>query len=126
VSRLGASGERKNLIFVDTVGVIRRLPHNLVDAFRSTLEEAAEADILVHVLDAADPARKEHEATVMAVLGELGAGEIPLVTALNKADLLGAERETLAGEFPGAAFISAKNREGLGELWNLLEKKLKF
>jgi GTP-binding protein HflX len=126
VSRLGASGERKNIIFVDTVGFIRRLPHNLVDAFRSTLEEAAEADILVHVLDAADPARKEHEVTVLEVLADLGAGEIPLVTVLNKADLLGKEREALAGEFPGAAFISAKNREGLNELWNFLEKKLKF
>jgi GTP-binding protein HflX len=127
VSRLGASGVRKNIIFVDTVGFIRRLPHNLVDAFRSTLEEAVEADILIHVLDAADPARKEHIKTVLEVLQDLGAGEVPLITALNKADLLGnEEKECLEGEFPGAALLSAKNREGLEELWNLIEKKLKF
>ena len=134
VSRLSPAGVRKNIVFIDTVGFIRRLPHNLVTAFRATLEEAAQADILIHVLDAADPDLKNHHETVLEVLRELGAGEIPLITVLNKADLLtpdqmaSLEAELLA--FPGSdgeyATVSAKNREGLESLWKLIEKKLKF
>jgi GTP-binding protein HflX len=127
VSRPGPSGSRRNIIFTDTVGFIRRLPHNLVDAFRSTLEEAAEADILIHVLDASDPAREARSRTVLDVLEDLGAGNIPLITALNKVDLLGREEAAvLEGEFPGSAAVSAKNKQGLDRLWNLLEKKLKL
>jgi GTP-binding protein HflX len=125
VSRLGSSGVRKAVIFVDTVGFIRRLPHNLVDAFRATLEEAAQADLLIHVLDAADPAREEHRSAVMETLRALGAGEIPLITALNKADLLGQE-ERAALQVSDSAMVSAINREGLESLWNLIEKTLKF
>jgi len=124
VSHMGPSGTRKNIIFVDTVGFIRRLPHNLVDAFRATLEEAAQADLLIHVLDAANRSRAAHSAAVLETLRSLGAGEIPLITALNKADLLGPE--ATAGDLPDSAAISAKNREGLEALWNLIEKKLKL
>jgi len=136
VSRQGASGTRKSIIFVDTVGFIRRLPHNLVDAFRATLEEAAQADLLIHVLDAADPAREEHRAAVMETLRTLGAGEIPLITALNKADLLnGEEKAALQASLQSgdsavvsgdSVMISATSREGLESLWNLIEKTLKF
>ncbi|MDR2718636.1 MAG: GTPase HflX [Treponema sp.] len=125
VSRQGPSGVRKTVIFVDTVGFIRRLPHNLVDAFCATLEEAAQADLLIHVLDAADPAREEHCATVMETLRVLGAGEIPLIAALNKADLLDQEERT-ALQASDSAVVSAINREGLESLWNLIEKTLKF
>jgi len=125
VSRLGSSGVRKNIIFVDTVGFIRQLPHNLVDAFRSTLEESAKADLLIHVLDAADSAREEHSAAVIETLRTLGAGEIPLITAFNKADLLGQE-EKAALQASDSAMVSAVNREGLESLWNLIEKILKF
>jgi len=128
VSRLGPSGTRKTIIFVDTVGFIRRLPHNLVDAFRATLEEAAQADLLIHVLDAAAPARTEHSAAVLETLRSLGAGEIPLITALNKVDLLApGDAAAVAGvDLPDSVAISAKNREGLEPLWNLIEKKLKL
>jgi GTP-binding protein HflX len=125
VSRQGLSGVRKAIIFVDTVGFIQRLPHNLVDAFRSTLEEAAQADLLIHVLDVADPAREEHSAAVMETLRALGAGEIPLITALNKADLLGQEEKAVL-QRSDSAIVSAINREGLESLWNLIEKVLKF
>jgi GTP-binding protein HflX len=129
VSRLGFSGERKTIIFVDTVGFIRRLPHNLVDAFRATLEEAAQADLLIHVLDAADPAREEHNIAVMETLRILGAGEIPLITALNKADILAQDEKArlqTALQTGDSAMVSAINREGLESLWNLIEKRLKF
>ncbi|MDR2470587.1 MAG: GTPase HflX [Treponema sp.] len=162
-ARSGASaGARKNLVVVDTVGFIRALPHNLVDAFRSTLEEAARADLLVHVVDAADPARREQAAAVEEVLRELGAGEIPRITVFNKIDLLSKdEQSALANsasnenqsllaritgndgqsalasdsdkdgqpvpESAGASrAVSAKNRTGLEELWDLIEKTLKF
>jgi GTP-binding protein HflX len=129
----GASSVRRTIILSDTVGFIRRLPHHLVDAFRSTLEEAAQADILIHVTDAADPARKEHERTVLETLEELGAGNIPLIRALNKVDLLaGEDLDALKAEYAGetgsagTALVSAKNKEGLEALWSLLEKKLTF
>ncbi|GHV85112.1 GTPase HflX [Spirochaetia bacterium] len=128
VSRVNPGGVHKNIIVVDTVGFIRKLPHNLVDAFRSTLEEAARADVLVHVLDAADPAREKHQATVLEVLRELGAGETPRITAFNKADLLSNSQksalQTSSGET--GCLISAKNRLGLENLWSLIEKTLKF
>ncbi|MCL1927640.1 MAG: GTPase HflX [Treponema sp.] len=135
VYRQGSSGTGKNIIFIDTVGFIRRLPHNLVDAFRSTLEELCQADILIHVLDASDVAWKEHSGTVQELLRELGAENIPLVTVLNKADLLTAEElkalETaIRGEIPAFSCaltaVSAKTKEGLESLWKLIEKKLKF
>jgi len=135
VSRLCPSGARKNIIFVDTVGFIRRLPHNLVDAFRATLEEAAQADLLIHVLDAAAPARADHSAAVLETLRSLGAGEIPLITALNKVDLLAPQAMSATANtpaplegahLPDSVAISAKNREGLEALWNLIEKKLKL
>jgi GTP-binding protein HflX len=113
----------KNIIMVDTVGFIRRLPHNLVDAFRSTLEEAVQADLLLHVLDISDPAAEAHTGTVLSVLRDLGAEKIPLITVYNKADLLTGETpcpEGLPGE--NGVVVSARNKEGLAELWNLLEK----
>ena len=90
------------VLLVDTVGFLRRLPHSLINAFRSTLEEACRADLLIHVLDAHDAdVLKQHE-TTLSVLGELGAGSIPMITVLNKIDLLDGED---AGK-DGAAFNS--------------------
>ncbi|MDR2073153.1 MAG: GTPase HflX [Spirochaetaceae bacterium] len=127
ISRPDSGGGSRNLIIVDTVGFIRRLPHNLVDAFHSTLEESARATILIHVLDASDPAREVHTKTVMEVLRDLGADKIPLITALNKADVLNpAETEALLEAYPGSAVVSAKTRRGIDRLWNLIEKKLKL
>ncbi|MDR2176934.1 MAG: GTPase HflX [Treponema sp.] len=76
------------VLLVDTVGFIRNLPHTLVNAFRSTLEEAALADLLIHVVDAADPDMERYHKTTLKVLEELGAAEIPAITVLNKIDRL--------------------------------------
>jgi GTPase len=87
-SRQVKLGDGQTAILTDTVGFIHKLPHQLVDAFRATLEEVNRADVLVEVADAADPHLAEHRATVQLVLDELGAGEKPRLVAYNKADLL--------------------------------------
>src|SRR5688572_29855923 len=81
-------GKGAALVLADTVGFVRDLPHDLVAAFRSTLAEARDADLLLHVIDAADPRRDERIDEVQAVLAEIGAGEIPQVQVWNKIDLV--------------------------------------
>jgi GTPase len=80
-----------NVVIADTVGFVRDLPHELVAAFRSTLSEAREADLLLHVIDAADPLREERIAQVDAVLNDIGAGDIPQLLVYNKIDKVGIE-----------------------------------
>ena len=87
-SRQVKLGDGQTAILTDTVGFIHKLPHQLVDAFRATLEEVNRADVLVEVVDAADAHATEHRATVQQVLDELGAGDKPRLVAYNKADLL--------------------------------------
>ncbi|MDR0495304.1 MAG: GTPase HflX [Treponema sp.] len=113
-------------LLTDTVGFIRRLPHSLIKAFRSTLEEAAHASLLIHVLDASDPAIENCYRTTIAVLQELGAGEIPVITVLNKVDLLSEPPliETLLAQYPESYAVSIKNGSGLDELKNHIGKKL--
>src|SRR3989449_9697520 len=84
------------VLISDTVGFIRKLPHQLVSAFRATLEEVVEADLILHVIDASDPDREEKQQTVLDVLKEIGAAGHPLLTVYNKADLLDAGAEPLA------------------------------
>ncbi|TDK26010.1 GTPase HflX [Luteimonas aestuarii] len=91
------------VVLADTVGFVRDLPHELVAAFRSTLSEAREADLLLHVIDAADPLRSERIAQVDAVLAEIGAGDIPQVLVFNKIDRLGAPAEGPRDADPAAA-----------------------
>lgn len=86
-SRQVKLGDGQSVVLTDTVGFIHKLPHQLVDAFRATLEEVARADLLLEVVDGADKHAHEHRQTVQAVLDELGAGDKPRVVALNKADL---------------------------------------
>ncbi|MDO5053534.1 MAG: GTPase HflX [Pseudoclavibacter sp.] len=101
----------------DTVGFVRNLPHQLVEAFRSTLEEVRYADVIVHVVDGAHPDPGSQLATVRDVIGEVGAREIPEIVVFNKADLLGPERELeLRGLEPGAVFVSARTGRGIEEL----------
>jgi GTP-binding protein HflX len=76
---------------IDTVGFVRNLPHGLVASFRSTLREAAEADLLLHVIDAAHPSRDEQAAAVDAVLQEIGADRVPQIRVMNKIDAAGLE-----------------------------------
>src|SRR4029453_11220598 len=99
--------------FTDTVGFIAKLPHDLVEAFKSTLEEVARADLIVHLVDAAQPDPAGQMAAVRSVLGEVGAADVPELLALNKADLLDeVTRARLARLFPGVPMVSAATGEG--------------
>jgi GTP-binding protein HflX len=101
----------------DTVGFIDRLPHTLVAAFRATLEEVAEADLLLHVVDAAVPDRERRTDAVNRVLEEVGAADVPRLVVLNKVDRLDrADRERLARSAPDAVCLSALTGEGRDEL----------
>ncbi|MGV3732258.1 MAG: GTPase HflX [Microcella sp.] len=101
----------------DTVGFVRNLPHQLVEAFRSTLEEVAESDVILHVVDGAHPDPAAQLATVRDVIGEVGARELPELVAVNKSDLLDDDaRLLLRGLVPDAVFVSAKTGEGIDEL----------
>lgn len=102
----------RSLLLVDTVGLIRRLPHHLVEAFKSTLEEAACADIILHVCDVSDPDAAEKADVTLRTLSELGASEIPVVTVLNKCDLI----EESIPEDDKTVKISAKRGEGIDRL----------
>jgi GTP-binding protein HflX len=118
-SRQVRLGDGQAAIITDTVGFIHKLPHQLVDAFRATLEEVNRADVLLEVVDASDAHAEEHRATVQAVLDELGAGEKPRVVALNKADLVdpGSANPALPAPITaGAVRISATTGYGLEAL----------
>jgi len=109
----------------DTVGFVRHLPHQLVDAFRSTLEETAEADLIVHVVDGSDAEPEAQIAAVRAVLAEIGAGHVPELVAVNKID--SADPVILQGlraREPGSLSISAKTGAGLGALRDAIEAAL--
>ena len=109
----------------DTVGFVRHLPHQLVDAFRSTLEEAAEADLVLHVVDGSDADPRAQLAAVRGVLAEVGAGNVPELVVINKIDE--ADPVTLKAlqlRERGAVTVSAKTGEGLGELRAAIEQAL--
>ena len=118
-SRQVKLGDGQTAIVTDTVGFIHKLPHQLVDAFRATLEEVNRADVLVEVVDASDPHVIEHRATVQTVLDELGAGDKPRLVAFNKADLV--ERAALDGSavapaVAGSVLVSALTGFGMDTL----------
>ena len=116
----------RTYLLTDTVGFIRKLPHQLVDAFGATLDEALEADLLLHVADASAPEDELEEMleAVEQVLDEIGAGDRPRLLALNKVDLLDAERRReLSFRFPRAVQVSAATGEGLGELREQVEAR---
>jgi GTP-binding protein HflX len=109
---------RRQVVLSDTVGFIRHLPHGLVAAFRSTLEETAMADLLLHVVDANSPERHDQVAEVNKVLAEIGAQNIPQIVVYNKIDLQGLEAGVKRDEYGKIASIhlSAKTGAGLAEL----------
>ncbi len=117
-SRQVKLGDGQTAIVTDTVGFIHKLPHQLVDAFRATLEEVTRADVLVEVVDAADAHAPEHRATVQQVLDELGAGDKPRLTAFNKADLLypATDGSLPAPAVSGTVLVSATTGFGLDTL----------
>lgn len=117
--------DRRELLISDTVGFIDRLPHALVAAFRATLEEVAEADLALHVIDAGAPERDRHVAAVRRVLEEVGAAEVPLLDVYNKVDRITAdERRRIAERDPSAALISARSGEGIDELVQMIASRL--
>ena len=109
-----------SVMLVDTVGFIRRLPHHLIEAFKSTLEEAVQADVILNVCDCSSPIFREHLAITGKLLDELGAGGKPVITVLNKIDK--ADADELYG-MEGVR-ISAKNGEGFDSLLETIEKSL--
>src|SRR5215212_2911834 len=118
-SRQVRLGDGQTAIVTDTVGFIHKLPHQLVDAFRATLEEVNRADVLVEVVDAADPHLTEHRATVQQVLDDLGAGGKPRLVAFNKADLVenaARDGEAVTPAVAGSVFVSALTGFGLDTL----------
>jgi GTP-binding protein HflX len=109
----------------DTVGFVRNLPHQLVEAFRSTLEEVADSDVIVHVVDASHPDPASQLATVRDVIGEVGARDLPEIVVFNKADLVGDdERLVLRGLEPGAIFASARTGEGIDDVLGAIARLL--
>ena len=104
------------VLLTDTVGFIKKLPHGLVEAFKSTLEVVNEADLLVHVVDAAASEPEAQMAAVRDVLDEIGAGRIPELLAFNKADLDPVEARRLVARHPGSVAVSAVRGDGVGDL----------
>jgi GTP-binding protein HflX len=119
--------DRRQLLLSDTVGFIDRLPHTLVAAFRATLEQVAEADRVLHVIDAASPDRDRHVDAVLRVLEEVGAAGVTRLDVFNKCDLLEAgEADRLQRSQPEALCISALKRKGRGEIVDALAKTLEL
>ncbi|MEW9095290.1 MAG: GTPase HflX [Clostridiaceae bacterium] len=110
----------KSFLLSDTVGFISKLPHQLVNAFRSTLEEITEADMLVHVVDYSNPNYKQHIEVTKNTLKELGADNIPIIYVYNKTDLVEGE---ITKDEKDCIYISAKNKHGIDELVNEICKR---
>ncbi|MBV7455155.1 GTPase HflX [Acidovorax sp. sif1233] len=127
---LGAAGRSVSLS--DTVGFIRDLPHGLVDAFQATLQEAIDADLLLHVVDASNPGFPEQMAQVQKVLHEIGAADIPQILVFNKLDALQAEQRPplledqydVDGQLFQRLFVSARSSEGLDTLRQALASRV--
>jgi GTPase len=112
----------REFTLTDTVGFVRHLPHQLVDAFRSTLEEAAEADLILHVVDGSDEDPAAQLSAVREVLTEIGAATVPELVVVNKIDAA-----VLAGGLPAretSVAVSARTGDGLDELWRQIEDRL--
>ncbi len=117
--------DNRELLVSDTVGFIDRLPHAVVAAFRATLEEVAEADLALHVIDASSPNREQQIAAVRRVVEELGAAQVPMVDVYNKTDLISAEeRRRLQEQDPSAVLISASAGDGVKDLLQVVAARL--
>jgi GTP-binding protein HflX len=109
------------ILVTDTVGFIKKLPHDLVASFRSTLDEAGDADLLLHLVDASDPAHADHIAVTRQVLAEIGADAVPTWILLNKIDRVDpATRASLVDRYPAALQLSAKDRADVARLHDRL------
>ncbi|MFP5283729.1 MAG: GTPase HflX [Actinomycetes bacterium] len=124
-TRRAQTADGRVYTLTDTVGFVRHLPHDLVEAFASTLEESAQADLLLHVVDGADPDPTGQIGAVREVLADIGAGNLPELIAINKIDAAPAEALTrLRTLYPDAAFVSARTGEGIPELRRRIEGAL--
>ena len=112
----------RSVMLIDTVGLISRLPHDLVEAFKSTLEEAAAADVILNVQDLSSPEREKQAEVTRHLLDELGCGDIPKVYVMNKSDIA-TELDTVF-EDDSTVFISAKEKTGFGRLLEIITAKL--
>lgn len=123
--RQNRTPDGRNYTLSDTVGFVRNLPHQLVEAFRSTFEEVQDADLLVHVVDASHPDPGAQLATVRDVIGEVDATHIPEIVVFNKSDLIDdSQRLVLHGLEPSAIFVSARSGEGIEELLGRIASEL--
>ena len=111
-----------SVMLIDTVGLVRRLPHHLVEAFRSTLEEAAQSDIIINLCDASSEEARVHLSVTNDLLESLGAQDRPIITVLNKCDLL--DGSVMPLEFENCVKISARTGEGIDRLLDAIENNL--
>ncbi len=114
----------ESVLVSDTVGFVRKLPHQLVQAFRSTLEVVRESDLVVHVVDAAGPDPEAQMDAVAVVMAEIGADAVPELVAFNKADLA-VDAKVLVDRYPGSVLISATSGEGLDDLRHAVGDRLR-
>lgn len=114
----------QTILMTDTVGFIRKLPHHLVEAFKSTLEEAKYSDLILHVVDASNPQKEKQMEAVYDTLKQLGANESPIITAFNKIDLLNGDEILKDPNAEAVVRISGKNGEGTDQLLDQIEKIL--
>jgi GTP-binding protein HflX len=124
-TRRAETGDGRTYLLSDTVGFVRHLPHQIVEAFRSTLEEVALADLILHVLDGAHPDPEEQVRAVREVLAEVGAERVPELLVVNKTDA--ADEETLLRlkrRWPEAVFVSARTGRGVADLRTAIERHL--
>ncbi|WP_312280331.1 GTPase HflX [Oscillibacter sp.] len=120
-SRLLTVSETQDVILSDTVGFIRKLPHQLVEAFKATLEELEYADLLLHVIDVSNPEWQQQAQVVEELIGELGASDLPQIEVFNKSDLSGGE---ILPRGEDMVTISAKTGAGIEELLHLIDLRL--
>ncbi|MGZ4681692.1 MAG: GTPase HflX [Acidimicrobiales bacterium] len=113
------------VLVTDTVGFVRKLPHQLVEAFRSTLDVVVDADLLVHVVDASGPEPTTHIDAVRQVLNEIGAGQVPELLVFNKADLAPERAAALAARHAGSVAVSAHTGEGVDHLLHAIGDRLR-
>ena len=124
-TRALALSSKQTVMLTDTVGFIRKLPHHLVEAFRSTLEEAAVADLILHVVDGANPFEEKHRQVVYETLAQIGADQIPVITVFNKKDIWPEEivlRDEMAEM---TASVSVRTGDGLEELLAKIEEMIR-
>src|SRR5918998_2265485 len=124
-TRRASTADGRIYTLTDTVGFVRHLPHDLVEAFASTLEESAQADLLLHVVDGADPDPAGQIRAVRGVLADIGAGDVPEQLVINKADEAPADvLATLRTIYPDAVVVSARTGEGMDRLRAVVESRL--